>query len=93
MHPNLLHRHAHADCHVVKERRVTLVAGVGVARNVGRPLVLGGVGVTGADELVLEGFELLLGAQFVGLENVSRMQISGLDRLTMIVLWRGGVSC
>lgn len=67
MHANPLDRLAHADAHVVQQRRVALVAGVRVARDVRRPLVLGGVGVPRADVLVLQRFELLLGAQFVGL--------------------------
>lgn len=67
MHPNLLHRHAHSDRHVVKKRRVALVAGVGVAGDIGGPLVLGGVCVAGSDVFVLQRFELLLGAEFVGL--------------------------
>lgn len=32
--------------------------------------MLGGVGVACADVLVLQGFELLLGAEFVGLERL-----------------------
>lgn len=51
----------------MQQRRVSLVAGVAVARDVRGPLVRGGVGVPGADVLVLQGFELLLGAEFVGL--------------------------
>lgn len=44
-----------------------MVAGVGVAGDVGSPLVLRGIGVTGSDVLVLQRFELLLSAEFVGL--------------------------
>ena len=43
------------------------VAGVGVAVDVGDPFEFGGVGVAGADVARLEGFELLLRAEFVGL--------------------------
>lgn len=43
------------------------VGGVAVAVDVGGPFVLGGVGVAGADVAGLQGFELLLGAEFVGL--------------------------
>ena len=54
LHAHLLRRHAHADGHVVQQRRVALVGGVRVARNVRRPLVLGRVGVARADVFVLE---------------------------------------
>ena len=40
---------------------------VAVAVDVGGPFVLCGVGVAGADVARLEGFELLLRAEFVGL--------------------------
>ena len=43
------------------------VRGVGVAVDVGDPFELCGVGVAGADVARLQGFELLLGAEFVGL--------------------------
>jgi len=46
---------------------VTLERGVGVAHDVGGPLMLGSVGMPGADVFVLQGFELLLCAEFVGL--------------------------
>lgn len=46
---------------------MALIAGVGVAGDVGGPLVLRGIGVTGSDVLVLQRLELLLGAQFVRL--------------------------
>jgi hypothetical protein len=46
---------------------VTLIGSVRVAHDVGRPLVLGRVGVPGANVFVLQGFELLLSAEFVGL--------------------------
>ena len=45
-----------------------MVTGVRVSRDVGRPLVLCGVCVPGADVFVLECFELLLGAEFVRLD-------------------------
>lgn len=44
------------------------VGRVRVAVDVGRPLELGGVGVAGADVAGLELLELLLGAEFVGLD-------------------------
>lgn len=47
-HPHLLHRLTHANSHVVQQRLVALEAGVRVALDVGRPLVLGRVGVPGA---------------------------------------------
>jgi len=43
------------------------VGRVAVAVDVGRPFVLCGVGVAGADVAGLELLELLLGAEFVGL--------------------------
>lgn len=46
---------------------MALVAGIRVAGDIGGPLVLRGVGMTGSDVLVLQRFELLLGAEFVGL--------------------------
>lgn len=70
MHPDPLHRHTHPNTHVVKQRRMTLIAGVGVASDVRGPFVAGSVCVTGADVLVLERLELLLGAEFVGLWRV-----------------------
>jgi hypothetical protein len=48
---------------------VALERGVRVAHDVGRPLVLGRVGVPGANVFVLQRFELLLGAEFVGLDR------------------------
>ena len=49
--------------------------------------MLGGVGVAGADVLVLERFELLLGAEFVGLGCVScRVRVrrsAGVEGLTI----------
>lgn len=42
------------------------VRGLGVANDVGHPLVLGGVCVASADIAGLEGLEVLEGAQFVG---------------------------
>lgn len=41
------------------------VGSVGVAVDIGHPFEFGGVGVAGADVAGLEGFELLLGAEFV----------------------------
>ena len=41
--------------------------------------MFGGVGVAGADVFVLQGFELLLGAEFVGL-----------DRVGVSWIWEGG---
>jgi hypothetical protein len=52
---------------------VALERGVRVAHDVGRPLVLGRIGVPGADVFVLQRFELLLGAEFVGLEGCVRL--------------------
>jgi len=46
---------------------VALERGIRVAHDIGRPLVLGCVGVPSADVFVLQGFELLLRAEFVGL--------------------------
>lgn len=42
------------------------VGGVAVAKDVGSPLVLSGVGVTGTDIAGLESLEILQGAQLVG---------------------------
>jgi hypothetical protein len=50
---------------------MTLVGGVTIAGNVGCPLVLGCVGMAGADIFVLQRFELLLRTKFIGLEGVS----------------------
>ncbi len=47
------------------------IRGVRVAVDVGGPVVFGRVGVAGADVAGLEGLELLLGAEFVGLWEVS----------------------
>ena len=47
---------------------MTDVRGVRVAVDVGRPFVLGRVGVAGAHVAGLQRFELLLGAEFVGLD-------------------------
>lgn len=44
-----------------------MVGSVGVSGDVGGPFVFCCVCVAGADVFVLEGFELLLGAEFVGL--------------------------
>lgn len=65
--PHLLPALAHADAHVAQQGRVADVGGVAIAVDVGGPFVLGGVGVAGADVAGLQGFELLLGAEFVGL--------------------------
>lgn len=59
---------------------MTDVRGVAVAMDVGGPFVLCGVGVAGADVAGLQSFELLLRAEFVGLEG----GISGEDG------WREG---
>lgn len=67
MPPHGLGVDAHADTHVQQHARVALVGSVRVAHDVRRPLVLGRVGVSRADVLVLQRFELLLGAEFVGL--------------------------
>jgi len=45
---------------------VANVGGVAVAKDVGSPLVLGGVGVAGTDVAGLKSLEVLKGAQFVG---------------------------
>lgn len=42
------------------------VGRIAVAKDVGGPLVLGGVGVTGTDVTGLESLEVLEGAQLVG---------------------------
>jgi hypothetical protein len=55
----------------VEQRRVALEASVRVTRDVGRPFVLGRVGVPGSNVFVLERFELLLSAEFVGLVDGS----------------------
>jgi hypothetical protein len=65
------HVRAHTNAHVQHQTRVALKRGVGVAHNVGCPLMLGRVGVSGADIFVLQGFELLLRAKFVGLEKLN----------------------
>ncbi len=44
------------------------VAGEAVALDVRLPFPGGGVGMAGADVAGLQGFKLLLGAEFVGLE-------------------------
>jgi hypothetical protein len=49
---------------------MALERGVRVAHDVRRPLVLGRVGVAGSDVFVLQRFELLLGAEFVGLDGL-----------------------
>jgi hypothetical protein len=54
---------------------VALERGVGVAHDVGRPLVLGRIGVPGADVFVLQRFKLLLGAEFVGLEGCVKLYV------------------
>lgn len=46
--------------------------------------MLGGVGVAGSDVFVLEGLELLLGAEFVGLGRVSGERSSSGELLTMV---------
>jgi hypothetical protein len=51
---------------------MSLVGRERVARNVRGPFVFGGVGVTRADVFVLQRFELLLGAEFVGLRSTVR---------------------
>lgn len=55
--------------HVAEQRRVADDAGLGVAVDVGLPLPRGGVWVARADVLGLQALELLLGAEFVGLEG------------------------
>lgn len=44
---------------------MTDVGGVGVAEDVGRPFILGGIGVSGADVTGLESLEILDGAELV----------------------------
>jgi len=72
------HIDAHSHAHVKHHARMALERGVGVAHDIGGPLVLGGVGVTCADVFVLQGFELLLCAEFVGL---SILHMSAASRL------------
>lgn len=67
LHPHFLHALAATDRHVVQQRLVADVARVRVAGDVGGPLVSGRVCVAGANVLLLERLELLLGAEFVGL--------------------------
>lgn len=73
LHPHLLHRGTHSNCHVVEKWRVALIGSVAVTGNVGSPFVFCGVGMPGSNVLVLEGLELLLGTQFVG-HSVELMQ-------------------
>jgi len=68
-HPHHLLRLPKPYAQITQHGRVSNVRSVAVAVNVGRPLELCGVGVSGADVARLEGFELLLGAEFVGLEG------------------------
>lgn len=58
---------AEPNSHVLEQRRVSDVARVAIAGNVGSPFELGGVGVAGPDVARLELLKLLLGAEFVGL--------------------------
>jgi len=73
------HIGTHSHTHVQHHARVALEGGVRVAHDVGGPLMLGGVGVTGADVFVLQGFELLLCAEFIGLPGIHMSVVSGLD--------------
>ena len=50
---------------------MTLIACIAVTGDVRGPLVIGCIGVTSANVLVLQRFELLLGTQFIGLERLS----------------------
>lgn len=79
-------RLAHSNAHILQQSGVALERRVRVAHDVGGPFVLGGVGVAGADEFALEGFELLLGAEFVGLKRTELVDVvsdRGLGKLTM----------
>lgn len=51
---------------MLKQRRMSNVAGVRVAHNIVGPFVARNVCVAGAHEFGLEGFKLLEGAEFVG---------------------------
>lgn len=64
--PRLLPALAQPQTHVTQQRWVADERTVAVAHDVGRPLELRRVGVAGADVARLEGFELLLLAEFVG---------------------------
>ena len=63
--PDLLSALSHTDRHVTQERWVPHIAGVAVSLNVGRPLKLRGICVTGTYVAGLKLLELLLGAKFV----------------------------
>lgn len=66
--PNLLPALPQPDAQIGQQGRVAHVRGVRVAVDVGRPVEFGRVGVAGADVAGLQRLELLLGAEFVGLE-------------------------
>lgn len=61
LHPHLLHRGTHSNCHVVEKWRMALIGSVAVTGNVGSPFVFCGVGMPSSNVFVLEGLELLLG--------------------------------
>ena len=63
---NLLLGLAHTHRHVGEQRVVTDVRSVAVAKDVGGPLVLGGVGVAGTNVAGLEGLKVLECTEFVG---------------------------
>jgi hypothetical protein len=63
--PRLLPALALANTYILQHRRVSDKGRVGVALDVGRPFVFCCVGRAGADVARLQGFELLLGAEFV----------------------------
>jgi len=70
---------------------------VAVAVDVGRPFVLCGVGVAGADVAGLELLELLLGAEFVGLgggggvSGEGKGKWGGWEGVPLWVGWGGGL--
>jgi hypothetical protein len=63
---NLLLRLAHTNSHIREQWVVADVGSTAVALDVGQPLVLGRVGVTGADVAGLQGLEVLESAELVG---------------------------
>ena len=57
---------------------MTLERGVGVAHDVGGPLMFGSVCVPSADVFVLQSLELLLCAEFVGLSEMHMLANSSI---------------
>lgn len=63
---HLLLRLAHPHSHIRQHWRMPDIRCVAVAHDVGGPVVLGGVGMAGADVPGLHGLEILHCAEFVG---------------------------